>query len=165
LLAVIAYGLVIAVSAGLLMLALSSLSRNSRYVALLWLGIWFISGIVSNVLIGVNTYMQNADLLQTRSGWRSEEFVSRQLAASRTDWTPLLSYRANLARIGQQLLGSDASWERISQLRPLRQRNEFLNDQLGPQFPWYWSAAVLAALGGLSICILHFAIRSLDRLK
>ena len=40
LLASVAYGLVIAVSAGLLMLALSSLSRNSRYVALFWMGIW-----------------------------------------------------------------------------------------------------------------------------
>ena len=38
------YGLVIALSAGTLMLALSSLSRNSRYVALLWLGVWFVSG-------------------------------------------------------------------------------------------------------------------------
>ena len=51
LLASIAYGLVIAVSAGLLILALSSLSRNSRYVALFWLGIWFVSSTVSGVLL------------------------------------------------------------------------------------------------------------------
>ena len=50
LLASVAYGLVIALSAGLLILALSSLSRNSRYVALFWLGIWFVTGTVSGVL-------------------------------------------------------------------------------------------------------------------
>ena len=44
LLASIAYGLVIALSAGLLILALSSLSRNSRYVALFWVAIWFSAG-------------------------------------------------------------------------------------------------------------------------
>ena len=53
LLASIAYGLVIAVSAGLLMLALSSLSRNSRYVALFWLAVWFVSGIVGTSLEAV----------------------------------------------------------------------------------------------------------------
>ena len=42
LLSSIAYGVLISVSAGLLVLALSSLTRNSRYVALLWLGIWFV---------------------------------------------------------------------------------------------------------------------------
>ena len=55
LLASIAYGLVIAVSAGMLILALSSLSRNSRYVALFWLGIWFVSSTVSSVLIAHRT--------------------------------------------------------------------------------------------------------------
>ena len=36
---------------------------------------------------------------------------------------------------------------------------------MGPQYPWYWSAAVLAGLFGLSVCILNFSIKSLDRLK
>ena len=50
LLGAIAYGLIIAVSAGLLVLALSSLSRNSRYIALFWIGIWFVSMGVSAML-------------------------------------------------------------------------------------------------------------------
>ena len=50
LLASIAYGLVIIVSAGTLMLALSSLSRNSRHVALFWLVLWVVSGVFSSVL-------------------------------------------------------------------------------------------------------------------
>jgi hypothetical protein len=36
---------------------------------------------------------------------------------------------------------------------------------MGPQYPWYWSAAVLTGLGALAICILNFRIKSLDRLK
>ena len=50
LLASIAYGLVIIVSAGTLVLALSSLSRNSRHVALFWLVLWVVSGVFSSVL-------------------------------------------------------------------------------------------------------------------
>ena len=53
LLASVAYGLVISLSAGMLMLALSSLSRNSRYVALFWIGMWFVTGTVSGVLEAV----------------------------------------------------------------------------------------------------------------
>jgi hypothetical protein len=36
---------------------------------------------------------------------------------------------------------------------------------MNPEYPWYWSAGVLAVLFGLSVCILNFRIRSLDRLK
>ena len=52
------YGLVVAVSAGLLMLALSSLSRSSRYVALLWLGVWLITSTVSLVLMSVDQHQR-----------------------------------------------------------------------------------------------------------
>jgi ABC-2 type transport system permease protein len=48
----VAYGLVIVLSAGTLMLALSCLSRNSRYVAAFWVGIWFVSSVISGVLVG-----------------------------------------------------------------------------------------------------------------
>jgi hypothetical protein len=53
----------------------------------------------------------------------------------------------------------------LSKLRSERERPEFLLNYQGFQYPWYWSAAVLIALAGLSICILNFAIKSLDRLK
>ena len=53
LLASIVYGLVIALSAGMLMLALSSLSRNSRYVALFWMGIWILTSMVSLALMTI----------------------------------------------------------------------------------------------------------------
>ncbi len=47
----IVFGLIICVCSGTLMLGLSALSRNSRYVALLWLGFWFVSSGVSGVLV------------------------------------------------------------------------------------------------------------------
>ena len=46
----IVYGLVIVVSAGTLMLALSSMSRRSLYVGLAWIGLWLISNSVALVL-------------------------------------------------------------------------------------------------------------------
>src|SRR5262249_8413395 len=49
----IAYGLLIAVSAGTLMLALSSLSRRSIYVGLTWVGLWIISASVATLLTTV----------------------------------------------------------------------------------------------------------------
>ncbi len=50
LLSTIAYGLVISVSAGLFILALSSLSRNSRYIPIFWLVIWLGSAISGFIL-------------------------------------------------------------------------------------------------------------------
>ena len=49
----ILYGLIIVVSAGTLMLALSSLSRRSLYVGIAWIGLWIISSAVAGVLGGI----------------------------------------------------------------------------------------------------------------
>ena len=73
----LAYGAVVVVSAGTLMLAISSLSRNSRLVGATWVGVW----VVGNVTAGV--------LTQT---------VKR-------DWCPLVSYTANLDSLREELLG------------------------------------------------------------
>ena len=54
LVAVIAYGIVVTFSAGLLVLALSSLTRNSRYVAVIWAGFWLITLGVSALLTEVH---------------------------------------------------------------------------------------------------------------
>ncbi len=47
----VVYGIVVVVSAGTLMLALSSLSRNARLVGAAWIGLWLISNFTSAVLI------------------------------------------------------------------------------------------------------------------
>ena len=194
LLASIAYGLVIVFSAGSLILALSSLSRNSRYVAMLWLAIWFISAVAGSILEGVaadqrsNEYFrrsmmnQQAQMPHPRRGAPDDyfqqqqddftaqqkafqDFQAQQLEAAKTDWRPLVSYTANLLRVGKHLLGTAESWESLSQLLPPPGRDQFLLSTTGPQYPWYWSAGVLLGLFGLSACILNFSIRSLDRLK
>ena len=54
---------------------------------------------------------------------------------------------------------------RLSNLQPAEMRVRFLLQLMAPQYPWYWSAGVLAVLFGLSAWILNFRIRSLDRLK
>src|SRR5436190_9212576 len=58
------YGLVIAVSAGTLMLALSSLSRRSIYVGLTWAGFVFLSLMLSGILIGVRIDAERHQILQ-----------------------------------------------------------------------------------------------------
>jgi ABC-2 type transport system permease protein len=177
LIASVAYGVLIALSAGLLMLALSSLSRNSRYVALFWLGIWIVSGAVAAVLNVVDFEQRQhqvfADLggpqvvFNDRKVRRTYEdlLLAETQKAAKTNWRPLISYPANLAHLGNQLLGKNASVEKLSTLQPPQIRTEFLMTAMGYQYPWQWSAAVLAALFGLSACILKFSVKSLDRLK
>lgn len=170
LMASIAYGLVITLSAGLLVLALSSLSRNSRYIALFWLAIWFVSSVVAATLDSANQQQQRHQAWQAshqRPGpnFGGVDYVQAEIDAAKTNWRPLVSYTGNLSRVGQEMLGTDASWEKLSQLAPPSQRAQFLFVYMGPQYPWYWSAAVLIGLFGLSACILKWSIKSLDRLK
>jgi ABC-2 type transport system permease protein len=164
LVASVAYGLAIAVSAGLLMLALSSLTRNSRYISLLWFAVWIGTFAISAILESANQQHRRHQAWRTAQAMDIDEHLAAEREASKNNWRPLVSYTANLSRIGRQLVGTDAAWERLSELQPPGRRGLFLA-QSGPQYPWYWSAAVLAALIGLSACILNFRIKSLDRLK
>lgn len=186
LLSSIAYGLVITLSAGLLILALSSMSRNSRYVGLLWIGIWFITSIAGSVLQNVDreqrfhafyesfTAAQPKITGNLKQDWRirigrrreaEEEFSAMELKASKHNWRPMVSYTENLSRVGRALLGTDHSWKVFSELLPADRRNRFLVDYSGPQYPWYWSALVLLGIFGISAWILQFPIKSMDRLK
>lgn len=159
------YGLIIALSAGTLMLALSSLSRNSRYVALLWMGVWILTSTVSLVLMKIEQE-QRFHHAHARDGfWMNEDFLNGEIEAAKSDWRPLLSYSANLHRVGEHLLHTNAAWERLAQLTPARQRTPILLQLMGNQYPWYWSAALLAGLFAFSVCILNLSIRPLDRLK
>jgi len=167
LLSVIAYGLVIAVSAGMFILALSSLSRNSLIVGLMWVGIWFVSNMTSSVLELIYRFQQMEPFMHARDDRPVDmqaEFAS-MLEASKSDWRPAVSYTQNLARVGQQLMETDACWRKLFEPMPKEEREMLLFSYSGRQYPWYWSAGVLAALFGLSTCILRFRVRSLDRLK
>jgi ABC-2 type transport system permease protein len=206
----IIYGTVIVVSAGTLMLALSSLSRRSLYVGLTWIGVWLITSSVAGVLDGIHREAiirdawraQQSDALDPmmpqprhrgpgRVLYARMDSVEEALAeAAKTDWRPLFSYPANLQRLGEAALDTDTAWVNIGRAMESSQskaaqtaamlggpaaswmvseagpRNERrLADERVPQYPWTWSAAVLAGLLGLSLWILSMRIRSLDRLR
>jgi ABC-2 type transport system permease protein len=195
LLGCLAYGAVIVVSAGTLMLALSSLSRLSRYVVLCWVALLAVGSILGIVLNAVDEGQRNTrayrrqaatvvppprpgggpvnweDQRAQQRAWEEsmkkaeKELAEEEKEAARTNWRPLVSYTANLWRIGHRLLDTDAAWTRMSELAPPEVRDRLLQKNLGPQYPWYWSAAVLAGLFGLSVCILNYRVRSLDRLR
>jgi ABC-2 type transport system permease protein len=173
----LAFCAIVVVSAGLLMLAFSALSRNSRYVAAMWLGSW----IVSNLAAGVLT------------------------ATVRADWCPLVSYTSNLARIRDALLDAETAWDQVTTVFQAGRQGvdeTFLGGPFGPgrrfrarrapspppdpetpeasspsaarpprsplappTYPWQWSAGVLAALAALSLAVLTSQVRSLDRLR
>jgi ABC-2 type transport system permease protein len=140
----LAYGLVVVVSAGTLMLAISSLSRNSRYVGAIWIGLWIVGNMVSGFL----------------------------MVLVRNNWCLLFSYTTNLQRIGAALLDTRSAYEVFGRFLEvggrrgaMADREQLIDQMSGTLFPWYWSAAVLAGLLGLSIWILTFRVKSLDRLK
>lgn len=149
--AVVAYGTVVVVSAGTLILALSSLSRNSRHVGMLWIGIWWISLIAA---------------------WSLGEAIDRT-------WCPLVSYTRNLDRVRHALLGTSAAWDRIVELMPEaggayvrviaqepgRQGDNGMWLLIGDLHPWYWSTAVLAGLFVGSLWLLSLRVKSLDKLR
>jgi ABC-2 type transport system permease protein len=172
LLSTIAYGAVIVFSAGLLMLALSSLSRNSRYVAAFWVGVWFITSAVSGVVGGIRYDLDRRERMQQvfRAGkavdqqfWMKER--DSQAEFFRNDWSSMISYTANLQRIGRVIMNTDAAWEKWFALLPGQNMDTVKSQLMGPLFPWYWSALVLAGLAGLSVWILTLRVKSLDRLR
>jgi ABC-2 type transport system permease protein len=174
----VGYGMLIAISAGTLMLAMSSLSRNSRYVGLFWIGFLILSSITAAILNGVESdqrrreaAMAQYQATRTSQGRRQGgfgdggDFVKQELESRKTNWRPLLSYTENVKRVGRYILGTDAAWDKISQLQAPGMRERLQLIWMGPQFPWYWSAGVLGGLFILSAGILTFRIKSLDRLK
>jgi ABC-2 type transport system permease protein len=180
--ATVAYGLVIVGSTGPLVLALSSLSRRSLYVGIAWGGLWLISSAVAGVLSGIHQDgIRREAYAQGGGDWNVRQSRNEQMLAEAapTNWRPLCSYVANLERLGEALLNTDAAWVEMGRaieqpraaLQPLSGRpaapiNERrLANMIAPQYPWIWSAGVLTALFGLSLWILSTRIKSLDRLK
>jgi ABC-2 type transport system permease protein len=159
----LAYSAIVVTSAGLLMLAFSSLSRSSRYVGAMWLGFWLISSMASGVL---------------------QEAVG-------AEWCPLVSYTQNLHRVRDALLDSGTAWDRLTSLSQVGPRD--IRGPFGPgrrrgrgarpapvvevspersrsawapaTYPWTGSAGVLAALAVASLLVLTTRVRGLDRLR
>lgn len=117
LLAAVGYGLVVAVSAGTLMLALSSLSRNSRYVAAFWVGVWFVGNLFASAL---------------NEGLRQQ-------------WCPLISYTGNVERVGEALLGYQSAQQKLDTLTGGRSVQPEV-DPLRPPWTWS-AAVLLGLMG------------------
>jgi ABC-2 type transport system permease protein len=132
----LAFGLVVVLSAGMLMLALSSLSRSSQYVTGFWAGLWLVSAVLATVLAVI----------------------------VRRDWASLVSYTINLQRVRDGLFDTKSAWDKLP-LQFRAGGRDRMAELFGPQLSWYWSALVLASLFGLSLWILTSRVKSLDRLK
>ena len=161
LLASLALCLIIIVSSGTLMLAFSSMSRNSRYVGAIWVGLWVVSNITADSLA----------------------------ATVKADWCPVVSYTGNLLRVREALLDTASAQENLSKLvqagadqaqdaivpfpfNKLARRRPPRPPRPAPsilpalsKYPWTWSAGVLTGLGLLSILVLTTRVKTLDRLK
>lgn len=244
----IAYGLIVTLSVGTFILALSSLTRRSLYVGITWAGLWIISSIVGTILTALHAESVRHQAWRTEQSrwldehppppgaqmssyvsgdrqwrypvlkpnpktgryqlaglrpdqekegerwlneWNQAQFEAiqkgqaEQGAAMRGDWRLICSYVANLERMADLLLDTDSAWVRIGQVierarqaafravpfgrgmpRPMPAGNEReIADRLVLNYPWWWSAVVLAGLLGLSTCILTRRVKSLDRLK
>lgn len=134
----LAYGAIVVASASTLMLAFSSLSKNSRVVGGMWLGMWFLGNLAERVLT----------------------------LTVKAPWCPLVAYTRNFGRLCEELLDTRAAWEPIMKLFPPRVASRALEaaNRLY-DFPWQWSALVLAVLFGLSLWVLSMRVRTLDRLR
>lgn len=171
--------LVIALVYGLWMLALSSLSRNSRYVAMMWFGWWLLSGALFGILF---------------------------VASGFEDWAHLANFTKNVQRIEEQILNTEAAWQQVDEVVKTAMKagsnamgggagirnkgfnvNPFGSNQADNRvllahipkdgqvhvrssgirsiYPWYWSAYVLLIMGALSLWILRYRVKTLDRLR
>ena len=155
----VVFGIIISVSCGMLILAMSSLSRNSRYVSAFWVAFVLVGSVIYGILSEANQDELRRAAWERGSFATPDDLATLELEASKSDWRPLVSYTANLSRLGQHLLGVDDIWQRVGGGRGL-----FAN-VAGPQYPWYWSAILLTFLFLLSACVLTRQVKSLDRLK
>lgn len=91
----VAYGALVALVSGLLMLALSSLSRNSRVVAMMWVGVWIMSDMVAGALRES----------ETARGLPADEAARR--------WQ-VVSFGSNLNRVREALLDTPAAHDQVA---------------------------------------------------
>lgn len=208
----LAYCVVIALSSGVVMLGLSALSRNSRYVALMWVGLWLISAGVTETFSGFRTGVKQIEFARAQNRlnqaeikafsdahkddeaatpWEAVEIPetpevleARQKAKEagiayvdsyKHDWSWLLSFADNIRRLETAILDTNSAWSQVHELENKNAQWQFNRgegalaveqaEERRPQYPWYYSGAVLLGLMGVSAWILNVRVRSLDRLK
>ncbi len=179
----VAYGLIVVLSAGTLMLAISSLSRNSRLVGAAWIGLWMISNFTSLVLSTTTPHEWSAVVSYTANLDRLREVL--------LDVAPARKTMLDLWKLGRERENQGlAGFLRLRGGRPRRppppppRRRRFgdapfpdpsgLPDHEIPPFlgtpehvrhPWPWSAELLGGLFVLSAVTLSTRVKSMDRLR
>jgi ABC-2 type transport system permease protein len=174
--------LIISLIFGLWMLALSSLTRNSRYVSIMWFAWW----LLTNML-----------------------WVMLFIASGYEEWSCLASFTKNVQRVQEALLDTETAWQQLDEgyriirsklpggnmveqmsrnrrggpLNVERIREKPADDRIAvltmyrngkeisrgrdirSLYPWQWSAGMLVLYGVVSLCILTTRVKSLDRLR
>jgi ABC-2 type transport system permease protein len=177
--------LVIALSYGLIVLALSSLSRNSRYVSMMWFGFWMLSKALFAMLFISSGYQEWAHLGNfTKNVQRIQEAVmDTESAWQKIDQIYKLAQDAMKAKAGSMggMFGGQNDRRRQGPMSPefLEQSegrvlvnvitnngNKYIrSSDIRSLYPWWWSALTLLGLGVVSLCILRYRVKSLDRLR
>ena len=171
--------LVISLVYGLWMLALSSLSRNSRYVSMMWFGWWMLSGALYAILFISSNFAEWSNLayftknvqrieemiLDTESAWKKiDAVVQLTLKQATTKLPPTFNSRRNTIRFGPFEVSSND--DRVALTRFTSNNQSYVcSSGVRSIYPWTWSAGVLVFMGVLSLCILLFRVKSLDRLR
>lgn len=169
LVASIGYGLVVCVSAGALMLAISSLSRNSRMVGAFWVCLWVLGPVAGEILTEstkqpwCQIVSYQTDLLRIREAMLDS-------AAARSKFLDLVDVGRNQVRQARMLGALRKPGRRggppvmyVPPPRPLAQPG--YDEDGNSVYPWQWSAGVLAGLLVISTWILSTRVKSLDRLR
>lgn len=183
---IILYGLLVAVICGIVMLGFSSLSKNSRVVAVIWFGLLILGN-----TIRANVEEMGRHGVDVNPSWQAVSFVG-DLHRLRQVIFDTESARDQIARAYQDTL--NAARDRMMQGGPFGPRPRLFGPPSHPPgfqssvesstdsdiddlitrpffqwlvspYPWTVSASVLAGLCGLSLCILASRVRSLDRLR
>jgi len=186
----VVYGLVVAISCGLIMLAFSSLSRNSRAVAMLWVALWLISGVIAGALVDStrNRFDDPATAGKESERWWSLSFGAnlnriREAALNTPEaYRQVVSaFQSAAAQAAEMAQGQMGGRNRGPFGLPFGPRNrppatppppappmeppQMFASRINPPFPWTWSAGILGGLSLLSVLVLSNRIKSLDRLR
>jgi ABC-2 type transport system permease protein len=182
------YGVVIALACGLTMLAFSSLSRNSRAVAMIWVGLWLITGGIAGTLVdstrnrldphdaangrwwvlsfGANLDRLREATLDTPEAYRHVVDAFQRAAASAANIA-----QGHVSEVGRGPFGLPFGRRNRQGMPPppppptAMEPPPMFANLITPPFPWSWSVGVLAGLSLVSIAVLSNRIKSLDRLR
>lgn len=107
------YGLIIVVSAGTLMLALSSLSRRSLYVGLTWLGFWIITTTVSGLLTVIHRetiFHQYRN--EALTAWLKDNPTPPSFTENRSEWEKY--HRSQVQVFMKAQARGEAAWAEVA---------------------------------------------------